>query len=60
MKTNVSGLKDSKLRHVFNRCSNLIGGMMVSTLASSVVDRGVGSNQTIKLVFVASLLSRQH
>jgi hypothetical protein len=50
MKTNVSGLKDSKLRHVFNRCSNFIGGMMVSTLSSS----GVGSNQTVKLVFVVS------
>ena len=54
MKTNVSGLKDSKLRHVFNRCSNLIGGMMVSTLSSSAVDRGVGSNQTVKLVLVVS------
>ena len=32
---------------------------MVSVFASSVVDRGVGANQRLKLVFVASLLSMQ-
>jgi hypothetical protein len=45
MKTNVSGLKDSKLRHVFNRCSNLIGGMMVSSWicsASSLKQQSTG------------------
>ena len=42
---------------------NRIGGVMVSVLALNAVDCGfeVGSNQkTIKLVFVASLLSTQH
>ena len=34
-------------------------GGMVSVFASSVVDRGVGANQRLKLVFVASLLSMQ-
>ena len=41
---------------------NCIAGVMVSVLTSSAVDHGfeVRSNQTIKLVFVASLLSMQH
>jgi len=41
---------------------NRIGGVMISVLASSVVDRGLESQsgQTIKLVFVASPLSMQH
>jgi hypothetical protein len=41
-----------------------IGGVMVSVLASSVVDRGFeprsGKTRTIQLVFVASPLSTQH
>jgi len=43
-----------------NCLRNCIGGVMVSLLPSSVVDRGFGSNQTIKLIFVASPLSTQH
>jgi len=43
---------------------NYIGGVMVSLLASSAVDRGFerrsGKPTTIKLVFVASPLSTQH
>jgi hypothetical protein len=43
--------------------SNRIGGVMVSVLASSVVDRGLeprsGQPKTMKLVFVASPLSTQ-
>jgi hypothetical protein len=42
-----------------------ISGVMVSMLVSSVVDykwvrAPVGSNQTIKLVFITSPLSTQH
>jgi len=39
-----------------------IGDVMASVLASSAVDRGFDarSNQTIKLVSVASLLRTQH
>jgi hypothetical protein len=41
-----------------------IGGVMVSVIASSAVDRGLesrsGQTKTIKVVFVASLLSTQH
>ena len=36
---------------------NRIGGVMISVISSSVVDRGF---ETMKLVFVASLLSTQH
>ena len=43
---------------------NRIGGVMVSVLASSVVDRGFkswsGQTKTMQLVCVASLLSTQH
>ena len=41
---------------------NRIGGVMVSVLASSAVDRRFDSwsGQTIKLVFVASPLITQH
>ena len=38
-------------------CITDTGGVMVSMLASSAVDRGF---ETIKLVFVTSLLSMQH
>ena len=41
-----------------------IGGVMVSLIASSVVDRGLSPDRiktkTMKLVFVASSLSTQH
>ena len=36
---------------------NRIGGVMISVISSSVVDRGF---ETMKLVCVASLLSTQH
>ena len=43
---------------------NVIGGVMVSLLASSSVDRGFEPGRvkpkTIKLIFVASPLSAQH
>ena len=43
---------------------NRIGGVMVSVLASSAVDRGFGprsgQTKTMKFVFVASALSAQH
>jgi hypothetical protein len=43
---------------------NRVGGVMVSVLASSVVDRGFEPDRvktkTRKLVFVASLLSTRH
>ena len=43
--------------------SNRIGGVVVSVVVSSAIDRGFeprsGQNKTIKLVFVASLLSAQ-
>jgi hypothetical protein len=43
---------------------NHIGGVVVSMLASSAADRGFkprsGQTKTMKLVFVASLLSTQH
>jgi hypothetical protein len=43
---------------------NYIGGVMVSLLASSAVDRGfkprLGQAKTIKLAFVASPLITQH
>ena len=46
------------------RISNCIGGVMVSMLASSAVDRGFaprsGQTKTIKLVFVAFPLYIQH
>jgi hypothetical protein len=39
-----------------------IGGVMISVLSPSVVDHGFGSQlgETIKCVFLASLLSTQH
>ena len=44
--------------------TNRIGGVIVSVLASSAVDRGFeprsGQTKTIQLVFVASPLSTQH
>jgi len=39
---------------------NHIGGVMLSVLALSVVDRRCDPGKTIKLVFVASPLSTQH
>ena len=46
----------------YNMVSSRISGVMVSMLALSVVDHGFESRsgQTIKLVFVTSLLSPQH
>jgi hypothetical protein len=43
---------------------NRIGGVIISVLASTVIDRGFESDRviskTIKLIFVASPLSTQH
>jgi hypothetical protein len=44
---------------IFDKHMFCIDGVMVSVLASSVVDRGV-KPKTINLVFVASLLSTLH
>ena len=53
-------LSSFKLSNLMHR----IGGVMVSVLASSVVDRGFaprsGQQKTMQLVCVASLLSTQH
>ena len=52
------------LINTFKGTLNRIGGVMVSVLASSAVDRGFEPDRvkpkTIKLVFVASPLSTQH
>ena len=48
-----------KLAFPFMLCVNRIGGVMVSVLASSAVDRGFESQSGIKLVFAASSLSTQ-
>ena len=49
---------------VYRHFQNRIGGVIVSVLASSSVDRGFEplrvNTKTIKLVFVASPLSTQH
>ena len=56
--TLISNLKEITYYH-----SNRIGGVMVSVLASSAVDRGLepqpGRTKTIKLVFIASPISTQ-
>jgi hypothetical protein len=48
----------------FPNITNHIGGIMVSLLASSVVEHGFeppsGQTRTMKLIFVASPLSTQH
>jgi hypothetical protein len=45
--------------NINNLQAGINGGVLVSVLASSVVDRGF-KPKTIKLVFVASPLSTQH
>jgi hypothetical protein len=46
-----------KTSHVNQKYTNRTGGVMVSVLASSGIDRGF---ETMQLVFVASPLSTQH
>jgi hypothetical protein len=56
-------IRDIHVCYISNNV-NRIGGVMVSVIASSAVDRGFETARvipkTIKLVFVASPLSTQH